>query len=465
MGTPGFGRVERIRRVLSVRLARNSASIGAMDADPQTSRAHCLAIVTHTIPGECSGQAVALERLASAAARGDRHPAIFFIDTLRDFRADGRARADAAGTTDIESVGTWWLAHKACRLRALHGPLFRLLVRQRAAAIAAIVNRRRPAAIIACTGGDLVDLPAAIEAGRRTATPVWLHYFDDYRMQTIAVSRRWSARVTAWLRDEVEPALLRAATGIIAPNETLADIVRARTDTPVVIVRNPVDTTLYPALRGREADAVTGATGLLRIIYTGTVYMAQVDAIRRCAEAVAVLADRGITAELHIHGPRPDSTTYTILAGQNIRWHDAVPPARAAALQAGADLLFLPLSFDTPYPELIRTSAPGKFGEYLAAATPMVIHAPAGSFPVDFARHHGCAAICTEPNAGALADTIAALAADPQRAGQIRTAARAAAADFAEDINLRRLLRCTLSAATHHDPARAAGAGSSSSAR
>jgi glycosyltransferase involved in cell wall biosynthesis len=49
-------------------------------------------------------------------------------------------------------------------------------------------------------------------------------------------------------------------------------------------------------------------------------------------------------------------------------------------VQQQADILFLGLAFDSPIPEVIRTSAPGKMGEYLGSGRPILVHAPPDSF-------------------------------------------------------------------------------------
>jgi hypothetical protein len=46
--------------------------------------------------------------------------------------------------------------------------------------------------------------------------------------------------------------------------------------------------------------------------------------------------------------------------------HPHIPQSRVAAILRQADVLFLPLAFRSPIQEVIRTSAPGKMGEYLA---------------------------------------------------------------------------------------------------
>jgi glycosyltransferase involved in cell wall biosynthesis len=58
--------------------------------------------------------------------------------------------------------------------------------------------------------------------------------------------------------------------------------------------------------------------------------------------------------------------------------------------QNRAHVLFLPFAFDSTIPEVIKTSAPGKTGEYLASGVPILAHVPANSFVSWYLKTHGC---------------------------------------------------------------------------
>ena len=81
-------------------------------------------------------------------------------------------------------------------------------------------------------------------------------------------------------------------------------------------------------------------------------------------------------------------------------------------VQQKADLLFLPLAFEAPFPGLIRTSAPGKTGEYLAAGRPVLVHAPPDSFLAWYFREHDCGLVIDENNPARVAEAIERLLTD-----------------------------------------------------
>ena len=395
-----------------------------------------IAVVSHTVPGDCNGQAVMLQRLGQLAVEAGHEPGLLIIDTNRK----ALRRSELVGGIPVQPVRTPWLLRKLIKFRSTRHRLFPWLVRHRARSIAAIARRHRASVIVGCTGGDLIDLPAVIEAGQLTGLPSYLYYFDDYAIQWKAAKEIWSPIVMAQFGNAVESHLLGQAAGIIVPNETLAEDIRQRTDTPTVVVRNPVDTKFYAQLRDQFPRRWPDPLRPLQIIYTGSVYAAQADSIKRCCQAITAAAARGIQAALHIYGPPPDREVQGVLTHSSINWHQTVGQMESAAVQVHADMLFLPLSFNCTYPKLIRSSAPGKFGEYLASGTPVLIHAPADSFPVRFASGHACAAICSIPDVERLTEAICFLANDTAIRDRLSKAAITAAADFCQRRNSRRFI-------------------------
>jgi glycosyltransferase involved in cell wall biosynthesis len=81
-------------------------------------------------------------------------------------------------------------------------------------------------------------------------------------------------------------------------------------------------------------------------------------------------------------------------------------------IQRNAGFLFLPLAFDSPFPEIIKTSAPGKIGEYLASRRPILVHAPKNSFISWYFKKHQCGLVVDDNDPTKLAQGIEHLLAD-----------------------------------------------------
>ncbi len=96
-------------------------------------------------------------------------------------------------------------------------------------------------------------------------------------------------------------------------------------------------------------------------------------------------------------------------------------------MQRKADILFLPLGFDTPIPEVIRTASPGKMGEYLASGRPILVHAPADSFVSCYFREHGCGVVVDQSDPGMLSQAIHHILEDTRLRREMGERARARA--------------------------------------
>ncbi|MDD1684697.1 MAG: glycosyltransferase, partial [Methanoregula sp.] len=94
--------------------------------------------------------------------------------------------------------------------------------------------------------------------------------------------------------------------------------------------------------------------------------------------------------------------------------HKALPNSEMPAVQQSADILFLPLAFDSPYPDIIRTSAPGKIGEYLASEKPVLVHAPKDSFIAWYFSKNRCGDVVSENNPDTLAEHVVRLVRDDE---------------------------------------------------
>jgi len=116
---------------------------------------------------------------------------------------------------------------------------------------------------------------------------------------------------------------------------------------------------------------------------------------------------------LHAYTPRSQAELARAgVRGERLVLHAPRGPSEIPAIQRGAGLLFLPLAFHSPYPELVRTSATTKMGEYMAARRPVLVHAPEDSFVSWYFREHRCGVVVDRDDPAALAVALAAVLAD-----------------------------------------------------
>jgi glycosyltransferase involved in cell wall biosynthesis len=272
--------------------------------------------------------------------------------------------------------------------------------------------------LVSCSG-DLLDIPAGYLAARWARIGFYPYLFDDYAAQwTEPPARLFAARVIA--------PIVRRSTAVIVPNEFLARAYRDRYGVAATIVRNPVEATSASRFRPRPWPLVPGA---IRMIYTGSIYTAHHDAFRNLMAALTAPGLEDVKLHLFTNS-RAWHLEQAGIRGPFVL-HDQVALAAAAELQQTADLLFLPLAFESPYPEVIQTSAPGKLGEYLASGRPMLVHAPADSFLSWYCRTHDCGAVVDRPSPVELAATLRRLCTDAGwRQRLVANARRRALEDF-----------------------------------
>lgn len=220
---------------------------------------------------------------------------------------------------------------------------------------------------------------------------------------------------------------MKRAKAVIVPNEYLRDAYAKRYGVRTTVVRNPCPMPDLAALDG--AVRVFPPDGI-DIVYTGAVYHAHDDAFRNLVAAIRILGRPDI--RLHLYTAQTAEEIGRIgIAGPMVVHHLHIPPSDVPAVLRQADILFLPLGFDTPIPEVIRTSAPGKMGEYLSVGRPILVHAPGDSFVSWYFRENRCGLVVDRSDPYLLSASIERIVADRElRAGLGARARSAAERDF-----------------------------------
>lgn len=268
--------------------------------------------------------------------------------------------------------------------------------------IADIVRREQCDAVVACTG-DVRILPAGYLASRAANVPFYAYLFDHYSY------REWDDPVKAFWARRFEPFIMKGAAGVIAPNEILRDDLRERFGVEAAVIHNSFDISPYETQAPVEAG---NRSGEVNIVYTGAVYEAHFGAFRNLMAAIQKLDH--LRVRVHLYTNQPEET----LQRENVRGpivlHQQQAMTEMPRVQMEADLLFLPLAFDSPYPDLVKTSATTKLGEYLASRRPVLVHAPRDSFISWYFRKHECGVVVDEDDPARLAEGIELILNDAQ---------------------------------------------------
>ena len=258
--------------------------------------------------------------------------------------------------------------------------------------IACILRRERCDAAVACTA-DLVYPPAVYLASLMAGTRYYVYVFDYYSYQ-------WRDSLSRAFAGIFESTILKGADGIIVPNEYLGDELEHRYNVCTTVIYNACDMPL---------DSFTevpwpAKDGEISIIYTGAVYYAHYDAFRNLVKAIEVLHRPDIW--IHIYTANNFEDLKDIGISGPVVYHEHLERDKAIEIQRHADILFLPLAFNSQIPEVIKTSSPGKMGEYLSSRRPILVHAPVDSFLSWYFKKYDCGVVVDVDDIAALAKAL-----------------------------------------------------------
>ncbi|MDE4907348.1 glycosyltransferase family 4 protein [Methanogenium marinum] len=267
------------------------------------------------------------------------------------------------------------------------------MLRFRTNQIIKIVQREKCLSIVACTG-NLFDLPAVYLASKKLGVPFCIYAFDYYSKCMCPIQQAFA--------EKYERLMFNEADGIIVPNECMQKEYHKRYGAKSIVIHNPCDLSKYNAGNNEAFSEKQGSEA--RIVYTGAIYEAHYDAFRNLIKAIELLSIPGLN--LHIYTTQsPIKLKANSICGPVIN-HGHQPVSTMPSLQQSADILFLPLAFLSPYPDVIRTSAPGKIGEYLATGRPILVHAPKDSFVSWYFNKYECGFVVDENDPECLAEGI-----------------------------------------------------------
>lgn len=257
-----------------------------------------------------------------------------------------------------------------------------------------ILNDECCYSVVGCTG-DFFDPPAAFLASKKLGIPFIFYAFDYYSMQ-------WTDPFLRACAAQYEEKIVHGATRVIVPNECMRMEYWQRYGVRASLIHNPFDLAAYEKNIKTTSDIQKHDDK--RIVYTGAIYEAHYSAIKNLISAMRKSKIPGLS--LHLYTPQSQLRLEMNGISGPVIVHKQLPNHRIPEIQRNADILFLPLAFGSMYPEVIRTSSPGKIGEYLASKKPILVHAPQDSFVSWYFKKHRCALVISDNNPDLLGNAI-----------------------------------------------------------
>jgi len=352
-----------------------------------------IAFLSHILPPDPSGQSVMLYRLIQGIPDNE-----YFMISCKNYLN----KTNNPGTTQrlpgqyfsLEPIMQapvikWSILKEFCiLLNALWGIL------RRTKQIKGILKKKGPCSLlIACTG-DLYDLPAGYLASKQLGIPFIPYIFDYY-------AYHWAGFGGALSR-LMEPMLLKNASGVIVTNECMQKEYLSRYKVPSIIIHNPCT---LPNLKEAGKNEKIFDPMKKNIVYTGSIYHAHYDAFCNLIKAIQKLKRDDII--LHLYCSQPESLLKRNgIRGTMVRYHPHIVESEVSRVLRQADILFLPLAFNSPIPRLVNTSSPGKIGDYLSVARPILVHAPHNSFLSWFFYKNKCGIVVDKDDPQLLASEL-----------------------------------------------------------
>jgi glycosyltransferase involved in cell wall biosynthesis len=363
-----------------------------------------VAIISHVLPPTWSGQAMILARLL----RGFSPEDYVLVRTMDIPTLDDAAYEQPLPAKTFRLPETFVPAGPGASWGRIGARSLARTLWWRARGIARIVRRERCGAVVACSGGDMLDIPAGWLGAWLARVPYYPYFFDRWSQQSMGSPER--RRFAEWW----ERRIVAGSDAVIVPNEFLARELQRSLGARTAVVHNAC---AVPEDVGPPPPARDPA----RITYTGAVYAANHDTFRNLIASLDLL---GRAARIDIYTAQTSAELRAAGIVGHVRRHAHLPADEIPRMQADADVLFLPLAFGSPYPSLIRTSNPGKMGEYLAAGRPILVHAPPDSFVADYFSRHGCGVVVDRLDPAELARRLGELLADDALRRRVSAAAR-----------------------------------------
>ena len=369
-----------------------------------------IAILSHILPPSPSGQATVLYRLLSTWA-ADKY-CLISRENYHDIRNDTAATERLPGRYyHLRAQLQFPLLNvfKFCRFSSAVSILWEIYGRARQ--VKRVIQKENSELLIGCTG-DLYDLPSGYLAARWTRVPFFSYIFDDYIYQWTGFYRTIAKRL--------EPPILKRSRTVIVTNEYMQKEYMRRYGLKSAIIHNPCP---LPHLVDLDRAEKVFDGKRTNIVYTGSIYRAHYDAFRNLIAATHRLEKDDV--RLHLFTAQPESELREKgIGGAQVVYHSHISALEVPKVLRQADVLFLPLAFNSPIPELIRTSAPGKMAEYFSAGRPVLAHAPRDSFVSWFIRHNRCGVVVDRNIPEILSQQIESLVSDDTLKTKISSRAR-----------------------------------------
>ncbi|HUE40992.1 MAG TPA: glycosyltransferase [Chthoniobacterales bacterium] len=269
------------------------------------------------------------------------------------------------------------------RLAGLADSIAPLFAKRFARQLEAICRRTKTVAIHSIAHGGL-DFYTGLVVARKLSVPYFLQVHDDFIFSARGV------RSEATAHGALQHAWTEAAACFVVCRALGEEYSRRYGQRDYIVITDGVERVASSPRQRSTAD--------LRIYFMGLFHLDYEPNLKVLLNALARLNEEKIAGKISITlrcgGLRPG-----FLAGYE-KFVRVLPFASEAIVQSDmeqADLLYLPLPFETKYESFVRFSLSTKMVTYLGSGIPILYHGPGNSAVHKLLEAHNAALLCTRP--------------------------------------------------------------------
>lgn len=258
--------------------------------------------------------------------------------------------------------------------------------------------------VIYCQGYDLSFCWLPIMLSERFNIPVVFHTTDDWPnnlYKHFPFMHRLVLRTTK--------KLVHLASARIAFSQRMAEGYQKQFGEPFDIVMNCDNFDRFTA----AAPARTTEDDVISVVYTGALYYGRWQSIVDLCDAATMLSHKGVQVKITAFTSSLPVEAANVLRNKpNLQVlppleHDQIPK-----FLKGADILFLPETFDPKIANEIRFSISSKAQLYMMSGRPILVYGSPISGIVDYAKREGWAYVVDQPRPELLVNALHRLSTD-----------------------------------------------------
>lgn len=241
--------------------------------------------------------------------------------------------------------------------------------------------------------GDGLALISTYLIHKFTKKEYIIYLFDLYKGNKFTPSIKLLSNI-------IEPLIIKNAKKIIVTNQGTKELYLKRYgNLQIEIIYNAIFSDKY-----EQINTDFKPSSPFKIIFTGHIYWAQEQSVINLIKAIQLIKD--IKINLYLYLPKCPEIIKNLSKNYKNVIISKVEPEKIPEIQNQADLLFLPLAWETEAPQIIQTATPGKFTDYLISGRPMLIHAPEYSFISQYVKKNNIGLVVDQNNIKILANEI-----------------------------------------------------------